>query len=829
MQRLLQDLRFALRQLRNRPGFTAISVSILALGIGANTAFFGVLNATLFRSLPYPQADRIIQISEHKPDGDMPVSYLDFEDWKRQQTAFSALTIYRTANPVSLTIGTATDRVSTVMVDHDFLKVLGFQPMLGRDLTAEDDLAHAAPVLLLTHAAWVRRFHADPEVVGRSVGMNGKSATIVGVLPPEFQFFSNGDLVLPLAPFVEQFYMQHRSSHSNARVLGRLRDGVSPASAASDMDAVAAQLAAQYPKSNIGVGVKLMGLHEYLIGDARPRQFLLMGAVGLVLLLVCVNIATLSLARACAREREMAIRVALGAGRLRLVRQLMVESFLLAALGGGLGLLLAGGLSTALGSLVPVQLLQVNGNSIPVLNVSVCAFALGVTLLTGLGFGLVPAWRASRMSANDALKDRSVVASSFRGRLGSPDLMVVVQVGVATLLLITAGLVLRSLWSLSSRSLGYEPENVLSLRLASPGARVGGAPLRIAAFYMDATEHLAGLPGVEAAAAVSNMPFGFNDSHNQFRLTDRPAPTSGDYPAASYRVVTRDYFRALGIPLQQGHVFINEEPVPAFSSDTPTMNELLEAMRKLPVDMIVTRSFAQHWWPGQNPIGKGVVIGSPETEISHCTVVGVVGDSTQDDLGQTDHEEFYLSLRQFPFSGEHSLLLRTHGDPAALIEAARKQLQQMTATEAVYDVLPLSARVADSIAGKSFQSKLISLFAALALLLASVGLYGVLSFNVGSRTREIGIRIALGASPNVVVRNVFFRGFARVIPGVAGGMTGAWLLGHYLQNQLSGISSTDPRTYVACAVSLLLSAFLACWIPARRAAKVDPMVALRDE
>ena len=826
-----QDLYYAVRQLRKSPAFTVVAALTLALGIGANTAFFGVLNATLFRPLPYPDSGQLVHINERptKSSGVMPVSYPNFVDWKAQQSSFSALTIYRTAASVNLMVAGGTERMSTVMVDHDFLKVLGFRPTMGRDLSADDDRNGAPLTLLLPYATWSRRFNADPGVVGRAVEVDGKTATIIGVLGKDFQFFSDSDLILPLGPFVEQLFMQTRNNHSNAMVLGRLKPGVSLASATSEMNSIAAHLGELYPKSNDGVGVKPMGLHEYLTNDARPRQLLLMGAVGLVLLIVCVNIATLSFARSCARDREMAIRAALGAGRPRLVRQLMVESLLLAAIGGGLGLLLANSLSATLNSLVPSQLLQLNAGHVSVMDFRVEAFALILTLLTGIGFGLVPAWQLSQANPNDVLKDRSAAAKSFHGGIRTPDLLVMAQVGSATLLLITAALVMRSLWSLSSRPLGYEPESVLSLHLASPGARLGGAPLRVEAFYADAAERLAHLPGVEAAAATNNLAFDFNDSHNQFRLLDRPVPAPSEYPSASFRIVTRDYFRAMGIPLLQGRVFSGDEPMPSFSTENPKMGEIVGALRKLPLDMMVTRSFAQRYWPGQDPIGKTILMGPPDMEIAHGTIIGVVGDSSQDSLSQTDHEEFYLSLRQFPFFPEYSLLMRTHGNPSGLIEAAKTELRQMTATEAVYDVRPLSSRVAESIATRSFQTKLIGSFAAVALILASVGLYGVLAFNVGRRSREIGIRMALGASPKSVFGNVFFRGIAMVIPGLVVGVLGAWVLGRYLQNQLYEVSATDPRIYMAGVVALLISAFLACWLPARRAAKVDPMVALRDE
>jgi predicted permease len=831
MSFLKQDVSYAVRQVRKSPGFTIAAVVTLAFGIGANTAFFGVINATLFRPLPYPEPNRLVYMSEQttKSGGLMPVSYPDYVDWKLRQTSFSALTIYRTGTSVNLKTNSGIERMSTVMVDHDFLNVLGFHPALGRDLTADDDRSGSLLVVLLTNSAWTSHFNADPRVVGQAVDVDGKSATIVGVLPAAFSFFADAELVMPLGPFVEEMYMQARASHSNARVLGRLKPGVALLSATSEMNAIASHLAEQYPKSNSGIGVALADLHQQLTGVARQRQLLLMGAVGMVLLIVCVNIATLYLSRLCAREREMAIRAALGADRPRLVRQVIVESLLLAAVGGAAGLSLAFALSIALRSLVPVQLLQLNAGSAPLMDFRVLAFTLAVTLLTGLGFGMVPAWLLSRTNPNRLLKDRSASDVSVRGRFKALDLLVIVQVGSAALLLITAGLVLRSLWTLTSRPLGYDPENLLSLRLASPGPRMGGSLLRIGAFYQDAADRLAELPGVQSATVTSNLAFGFNDSHNQFRPLDRPAPSPNDYPSSSERIVSADYFRTMGIPLLQGRVFNGEEQTPSLPSAAPSMNEAIAALRGLPIDIVVTRSFAQHYWPNQNPVGKQILLGPPDIGIAHCTVIGVVGDTTQDSLSQTNHEEFYISLRQFPFFPEYSLVVRTRQTPSSLIQSVRSQMLQMTTTELAYDVRPLDIRIAASISGQSFQSKLIGSFAALALVLAFFGLYGVLAFNVGRRTREIGIRMALGAPRKSVVGNVFFRGFTMVVPSLVIGSAGAWMLGRYLQNQLFEISANDPRTYAAALLTMLLAAFFACWLPARRAATVDPLVALRDE
>jgi putative ABC transport system permease protein len=507
----------------------------------------------------------------------------------------------------------------------------------------------------------------------------------------------------------------------------------------------------------------------------------------------------------------------------------MVESLLLAAIGGALGLAVAVGLSTALQSLVPFGLLRLNAGGVSVMDWRVLVFTLAVTLLTGLGFGVMPAWQLSRISPNDVLKDHRGAVTSSVGRLQTLDLLVVAQVGSAAVLLITAGFILHSLWSLSSRPLGYEPQHVLSMRLASPAARLGGSPLRVAEFYKEAAKRLAELPGVESAAVTSNLAFGRNDSHNQFRLPDRPAPAPSDYPSSSFRIVSSGYFRTMGIPLLQGRVFSGTEQMPALPAGAPSMKDAIAAMQKLPLEIIVTRSFARHYWPGQDPIGKHLLLGPADIQIAKCTVIGVVGDTTQDNLSQSNHEEFYASIRQFPFFPEYSLVMRTRQDPAALIQSAKLQLRQMTATEPVYDVLPLATRVADSISGQTFQSRLIGGFAALALALASFGLYGVLAFNVGRRTHDIGIRMALGAPRKSVAGNVFFRGFAMVIPGLAIGSLGAWAVGRSLQSQLFGISADDPRIYVAALLPLLVAAVLACWLPAHRAAKVDPVVALREE
>ncbi|MBN2183585.1 MAG: ABC transporter permease [Sedimentisphaerales bacterium] len=830
MSNLINDVKYAFRQICKNPGFAAVAVLILSLGIGANAAFFGVLNTTILRPLPYPQSSRLVQIRERsiKSNTDKSVSYPDFMDWKRMQRSFTALTIYCPESKVHLRTEAGTERVPIAQVDRDFLKVLGYQPALGRDFTADDDRNGAALTVLLTNGAWSRRFNCDPDVLGRTIQVDRQSATIIGILPAEFQFFHNCELLLPLGPFVEQKYMHMRESHANTVVIGRLRPDRSISAAGDEMDSIAAVLSEQYPKTNADIGVGLTNLHRHLMGNVRQQQILLMSAVGLVLLIVCVNIATLSLARSCSRNREMAVRVALGAGRGRLVRQMMVEHLLLAAIGGGLGLLLALGLSTVLDFLIPFQIRHLNSGGVSIMDVRVGIFTFIITILTGLGFGLIPAWRLSRASTHDVLKDRSVNQYSL-GPIRTAGILVAAQVGLATILVISSGLVLRSLWSLSKTPLGYQAEKVLSLRLASPLERMDGSFLRAGAFYAEAAERLSQLPGVEAAAAVSDVAFGGSCTSNQFRLIDRATPSPSQYPSCRRRIVSRDYFRAMGILLLQGRSFDGREPPPTLAPGASGVSDFLNSLGTLPMDTVVTHSFAQHFWPGENPIGKRFMVGSPDTDLCVLTVIGVVGDNTQDNLAQTDHEEFYFSIRQFPLYPEFSMILRTRGDPSTVIDAARAELRKMTTTEPVYDVRLLSSRVAASISDRSFQTQLVSLFAGIALLLASVGVYGVLAFSVGRRTREIGIRKALGATPGHTIWNVFSHGFSYVLPGLVIGLLVSLALGRYIESQLYGVTVTDPLTYSLGSLTLMLAAILACWIPARRAAKIDPMEALRYE
>jgi len=831
MSSLINDIKYAIRQLRKNPGFTAIAVLTLALAIGANTAFFGVLNTTLLRPLPYPESGQLVHIKERniKSNRGKSVSYPDFMDWKRMQTSFTALTIYCPDSTVHLRTETGTERIPIAQVDHDFLKVLGYQPALGRDLTVEDDQTGASLVVLLTQGVWSRRFNCDPEVLGRTIEIDGQSAAIVGVLPAEFQFFHHCELILPLGPFVERMYMHMRESHGKTVVVGRLKSDCSLSTAREEMDAIAARLTEQYPKTNGDIGVTLTDLRRHLMGNAKQEQTLLMIAVGLVLLIVCVNVATLSLARSCARKQEMAVRAALGAGRGRLVRQIMVENILLAAVGGVLGLLLAVGLNMVLDSLIPFHIRQLNPAGVSIMDVRVGIFTFIVTLVTGLGFGLAPAWRLSHASVYDVLKDRSVTRQDSLGRSHAAGFLMAAQVGLATILVIASGLVLRSLWTLSSIPLGYQAEKVLSLRLASPLKRMDGSFLRAGAFYTEAAERLSQLPGIEAAAAVSDVAFGGSITSNQFRLLDRPAPAPSQYPSCRRRIISRDYFRAMGIPLMQGRCFNGQEPLPSLPPGASGVGDFINALGTLPIDTIVTSSFAQHYWPGENAIGKRFIVGSPNKDLSVLTVIGVVGDSTQDNLAQTNHDEFYFSIRQFPLYPEFSLILRTHGNPATVIDAAKAELRKLTTTEPVYDVRPISSRITASISGQSFKTLLMSLFAGIALLLASVGIYGVLAFSVNRRTREIGVRIALGASPRHTIWNVLSRGFTFVLPGLVLGLLGAWAFGRTIESQLYGVTVTDPLTYAIGSLTLLLSAVLACWIPAWRAAKTNPMEALRYE
>jgi predicted permease len=826
MAGLVRDLRFAVRMLAKSPGFTAAATLTLALGIGAGTAIFSVVSTTFLRSLPYAESDRIALLSERTAEGDTPVAYPDFRDWQEQQDVFSALAFYRTSDS-KLRTPEGVELVRSCVVSADFFSALGVGVAEGRDLAPADDQAGASLVTWVTAEARQRYLPGDSSPVGRQVVLDGQPVTVAGVLPTGFRFHDQVDFYQPVAPLARQLLYERENRFGGAYVLGRLRPGATLAAAQAQMSAIAARLEREYPKLNTGIGVRVVPLRESLAGAARPQLMLLLGAVGMVLLIACVNVASMLLARSFARQRELAVRVALGATRLQLARQLLVESVALAALGGLAGVALGLGGYRLVLRLVPAAVQRAVGSDVAP-DVRVLLFGIAVSLITGIVFGLVPAWQSSHGEPNDALKTGR---RTMFGRIRLGDLMVVAQVAVALTLLVGAGLLIRSLQQLLRVPSGLRPERVLTVLVEPPAvAQFARDPQSYVTYFERVLESVRPLPGVEAAAVTFGLPFAYISNSMPIYRDDQPLPRPGEFPTASSHTVTPDYFRIMGIPLLRGRVFHGgERPYalpPGVDFSTENFGRIFNGVL---FDGVVSQRMAARYWPGEDPVGKRFRIGPPELQGPWVQIVGVVGSTTQLGLEQGETTEFYLSLRQWPVPAPMHLVVRTPMDPTALAASIRRAVQAAVSDAVVRDVQLMSERIDGFVSGREFNMGLFTFFAGAALLLSLIGLYGVLSLAVGQRSREIGIQMALGAERREVLREVLVRGLKLQLPGVLIGLGGAWGVGRLLQSSLFGVTGSDPATYVCSAGIFLLTGFLACVIPARRAAKVDPMVVLRRE
>ncbi|HWL17922.1 MAG TPA: ABC transporter permease [Opitutus sp.] len=827
---MIPDLRYAFRQLTKSPGFTVVAVLTLAIGIGANTALFSIVNATFLRSLPYPEPGRLMHVTERNRQWpDMSVSYPNFLDWVAQQEVFTDLAIYRT-NSVKLKTAGASELVSAGYVSAGFFDVLGVNVALGRALAPEDDRPGAAPVVWLTHAGWQRFFSGDPAAIGQSVLIEGRAYAVAGILPPDFRFFRAAELFLPVAPAADEMFLKDRENHNGTRVVARLKPGESLESAQAAMDVIAQRLQLAWPEANAGIGIRVQPLRDNLASEARSSQLLLLGAVGLVLLIACVNVANMLLARSLAREREIAVRTALGASRFRLVRLLVTESLLIAAVGGAVGALLSLWGYDFGRRLVPWQMQPIVATQSGY-DANVLFFLAGITVLTGLFFGLVPAWHASRIDPNDALKNTPRTLRLLPGHWQVGDLLVVGQVALALVLLVAASLMVRSLQRLTAISPGVDPTRVITLQVAPPA---------VSELQRDAWSHtrfqerilaeVATLPEVESAAFGSALPFSWNTSSMVIFRTDLPVPEAGKLPSANSHFVTTDYFRVMGIPVLRGRAFTGREPQPEIAPNTPiSVETIARVYRGLELDCVVSERMAESLWPGEDPIGRRFQLGFPSANLPVARVVGIVGNTRQETLDRDPKPEFYLALHQFPAPFGVHLAVRTRLEPSAAVAAVQKAIRAVAPDHPIHDVRLMSDRVADSYSGRRFNMSLFAFFGGTALLLAVIGIYGVLAFNVGRRTREIGIRMALGAQRHSVLLVVLRRGLTLVLPGIALGLAGGWFATRLLQSQLFGVGAFDLTSYIAGALALLLAAGAACWIPARRATRVDPIEALRTE
>jgi putative ABC transport system permease protein len=797
---MFQDLRFGLRMLWKNPGFTLIVVFTLSLGIGANTAIFGVVNAVLLRSLPYESPERLVMLSES--DGQRKVQSMDvsgpnFLDWRSQAQSFERMAAFDSEENFNLTGGELPERVKGATVSEDFFLTLGVTPVAGRAFLPEEAKPGAAPVVMLSHALWQRRFGGDRGVVGRTIRVNGESATVVGVMPPSFQYPADAELWAPFASALNQF---NRSLYM-LKVIARLKSGATITQARAELDTIAQRLAQQYPETNKDRGVHLATLHDDVVGDLKPALQVLLGAVLFVLLIACVNVANLLLGRADVRRRELAVRAALGAGRIRLLRQLLVESLLLAFAGGAGGLLLARMGASLLFSIDPSAL---PGRQEITLDAWLLGFTLLASLITGVMFGLVPAWQLSGADLRASLQIGEGSAAPGSQRLRSA--LVVAEIALALVLLVGAGLLIRSFWRLVNVETGFETRNVLTMQLQLPEKEYAEKP-RVAAFYDQLRQRVQALPGVQSAGLVNTLPMsGF--FMQGLEVEGAPPLTPGQRPITAFRVTTPGYFGALGIPLINGRVF------------QETDRAETEAV------VIVDRTTARRYWPEGQALGKRVNLGGPQDP--WLTVVGIVGDVRYHGLDSSVFPTIYAPHAQAHFY-RMMLAVRTTTDPLTLVQAIKEQIAALDRNLPISKIQTMEQIVAGSVTQQRFNLTLLGAFAALALLLAAVGIYGVVSYSVSQRTREIGIRMALGARTRDVSRQVIGQCVKLALLGVALGLGGALALTRWMKTLLFDVSATDPLTFTAIALLLTSVALVAGWIPARRATKVDPLVALRHE
>ncbi|HEX7251459.1 MAG TPA: ABC transporter permease [Thermoanaerobaculia bacterium] len=807
MKTLLQDLRFAVRTLWKNPGFTAIVLTTIALGIGANTAIFSVVHAVLLRPLPYAKPERLVAVYQTNPSQGITsngVSYLNYSDWTAQARSFESLgairmhdfTLTGEGEPALVVAGTVTSNV---------FGLLGSTPLIGRGLVPSDDAPDAPPVTILTEKLWRERFGSNPAVVGRTVNLDLRPFTIVGVMPALFKTPPNvppAELWTPLSkdPVFEDL-RQRRGGHY-LTIVGRLKDDVPVAQAQAELATVAQGLARQYPKENEGWGVRLVPLSESFIAGVRTALFLLLGAVGFVFLIACANVANLLLARTSARGREFAIRTALGARRATLVRQLLTEYLLLGLLGGALGLLLAYAAMGVLRAWLPADLPRIGEIEI---DGGVLRFSLLASLLSAVVFGLAPALQASGGGLWAALREGAAAGES-RGKKRLRNLIVGAETAFAFVLLVGAGLLAKSFSRLQNVPLGFDPSHVLTAGMSLPRAQYS-KPDQWIGFYTTLVQRLESEPGVESVAASLPLPLYGSGLNFGFQIEGR-AETPGSDLSANYTSLTPSYFPLLRIRLLRGRLFTLQDSAPS------------------PRVCIISETFAKMHFPNVDPIGRRLVFGFKES-VSH-EIVGVVADVRRDGLGVISRPEMYVPFLQEPFWAAY-VVIRTPGDPTRLAPAVRNEVHALDPTLPVESVQPMSQMVSDSVAEPRFRTRLLGFFGLLALMLAIIGIYGVISYSVGRRTREVGLRMALGAARQDVMRLVLTEGLVLTGAGLAAGAVGAAALTRYLASLLFDVGRLDPATYAVAALALVAAGLLASWLPALRATRVDPIRALREE
>jgi len=812
MGNLMQDIRYPIRMLAKNPGFTFIAVLTLALGIGANTAIFSVVNGVMLNPLPYPQPARLVSMYrkvfgfEH---GSVP--YLSFQDWQKQNRTTETMASYRDANYNLTGMGEA-ERVPVGQVSADFFKALGENPLMGRFFNSDEDRPGASPMIVLGEGFWKRKFGGAPDALGKTILLNGTGYTVIGIVRDNFKIFTDGQVYVPIGQWNDPTF-RDRTISMGMDVVARLKPGVTVEQARADMDSVAREQAIDYPKSNGGMGITTIPLLQDLVGNRKPILLILLGAVGFVLLIACVNVANLLLARATGRARELAIRQALGASRGRIIRQLLMESILMALAGGVLGLAIAAWSTGAVLKLLPEAIPRMDEIG---MDGRVLAFTFGASLLAGILFGLAPALKISRTDVQASLKEggRSVVRTRNRAQ----GVLVVAEMAMALVLLVGAGLMIRSVSELWHVKPGFDPHNAVEFSIALAPDKASDAP-KIRATYRQLLSGLEATPGVESAALMAgSLPLKGGDSDFPFWLEGMPKPAiESQMSLALWYATTPNYLKTMGIPLLRGRYLTD--------ADNETAAQV----------MVIDEEFAKQYFGGANPVGKHINIDMVNMSPEIVGVVGHVKHWSLDESTRPIHAEMYIPFMQVNDKllpvvvNGATVIVRTKGALAAALGAIREEVSRLDSRQVMYDTMTMEEIVTRSVRAQRFSMILLGAFALLALLLASIGIYGVISYLVGQRVNEIGVRMALGAQRKDVLRMIIGEGARLAAIGAGIGIVTALGLTRLMASQLYGVSVTDPITFAGVAIILVGVALFACYIPARRAMRVDPMVALRYE
>ena len=822
MATLWQDVRYGVRMLLKNPGITVIVIIALALGIGANTAIFSVVNTVLLRPLPYEESDRLVFLNEKSPVLDeMSISYPNFTDWRNQTQTFEKMGVYNRAS-YNLTGAGEAERIVTGQVSADLFSVLRVNALHGRVFTNDEDKPGGTPVVVLSYGLWQRRFGGQTSILNQPITLNTKQYVVIGVMPETFLYPSRVEMWVPVGQLSDQPSWQQRGNHPGLYGVARLKPGATIEQADADMNTIAANLEKQYSDTNTGNRVRLRPLLEIFVSDARRALWVIFAAVAFVLLIACANIANLLLAKATARRKEMAIRTAVGASRWRLARQLLTESILLSLVGGVIGLLLG---------YWGVQLiLYMSPDAIPRsreigLDWTVLGFTIGVSFLTGIVFGLLPAIQAGDVDVHETLKESGRGTS---GRQWLRSSLVVVEVATTLVLLIAAGLMIRSFYLLQKVNPGFSHEHLTSFSISLPQKKYTTQEAR-AQFYDRLLENLRGLPGVESVAAASGLPLGNNGWQTSYVIDGQPEPPRDQVPLLEACLVTPDYFKAMNIPLLRGRTFTDRDNRAHLAGrDLSKLNENQREGAGLNM-IVIDEEFAKRHWPNEDPIGKHVRIGGSNPQNPKLEVIGVVGRVKMESLNQnSDRVQGYFPFAQVPQSGM-TVIMKGASDPNQLIGAVRAAVKQIDPDQPIYSPRTMDDIRAESVAGERLNLTLLSLFAGIALVLAVVGIYGVMSYSVTQRTHEIGIRMAIGARPRDVFTMILGHGMKLAIIGVVIGLAAAFALTRLMASMLFGVAPTDATTFGGIAALLIGVALLACYLPGRRATKVEPTISLRYE